>query len=170
LFNPAAAASLLTNGSLEDLNGNFVDQSNGYMALNADSAAIAGWTVSPLVTSDIAWGYGPDAGYPAADGSYYVDLTGFGSDSPNGAIRQSISVTTGTSYTVDLYWANINDATIGVDVDGVAVARNTPPGNGFLWTLLQGTFVGGADITPYFEIYNATRRRVRMQRWWMLPR
>ena len=155
-FNPAAAASLLTNGSLEDLNNNFVNQSGGYMALNAGSTAIAGWTVSPLVTSDIAWGHGPAAGYPAADGSYYVDLTGFGSDSPNGAIRQSISVTKGTTYTVDLYWATINDATIGVDVDGVAVPLNTPLGNGRAWTLLQGTFVGGVDTTPYFEIYNAT--------------
>jgi Protein of unknown function (DUF642) len=155
-FSPASAASLLTNGSLEDPNHNFTNQSGGYMALYANSTAIAGWTVSPSVNSDVAWGYGPDAGYPAAEGSYYVDLTGYGNDSTNGAIRQTISVAQGVTYTVDLYWANINDATVGVDVDGVAVPLNTPLGNGRLWTLLQGTFVGGVDTTPYFEIYNAT--------------
>ena len=152
----AQAASLLTNGSFEDLNSTFVnDGGSGFMPLYAGSTAIPGWMVSSGVTNDIVWA-GPGSGYPAADGSYYVELTGFGADSPNGAIRQTISVTTGVTYTVDLYWANENDTTIGVDVNGVNVPLNTPLGNGHIWTLLQGQFVGGADTTPYFEIYNAS--------------
>lgn len=154
--SPASAASLLTNGSLEDLNNNFVDQSNGYMGLTAGSTAIAGWTVSPQVTNEIAWGYGPKTFYPAAEGNYYVDLTGFGDDSPNGAIRQTISVTTGAKYTVDLFAGFINDVPVAVDVDGVNVPLTTPLGVGLNWTLLQGTFVGGVDTTPYFEIYDPT--------------
>jgi hypothetical protein len=146
----------LVNGGFEDLNHNWTNTDGGYMALYANSTAIAGWTVSPQVVSDIAWGYGPDAGFAAKEGSYYVDLTGFGNDSPNGAIRQTISVVTGQTYTVGFYWANINDGNPGVDIDGVPIALHTPYGVNYVWTYVEGSFVGGLDTTPYFEFYNAS--------------
>jgi len=79
-----ARADIVQNGSLEDLNSNWTNDSGGFKALYANSTAIAGWTVGASVTNEIAWGYGQDSFYPAADGSYYVDLTGFGSDRVGG--------------------------------------------------------------------------------------
>ncbi|HEY1933094.1 MAG TPA: DUF642 domain-containing protein [Acetobacteraceae bacterium] len=153
----ARAGSLLTNGSFENLNNTFVNQSNGCMAVYADdSTTIPDWTVSHGVTSDIAWCNGPAAFYPAADGDYWIDLTGFGTDSPNGAIRQTISVTPGDSYTVDFMWGNLSNGDPGVDIDGVPVALNTPTGVGDPYYFIQGTFIAGSDPTPYLEFYNAT--------------
>src|SRR5258708_32282669 len=43
---PAAAVLFTHNGSLEDLNGNFVNTACNYMALTAGATSIAHWTVS----------------------------------------------------------------------------------------------------------------------------
>ena len=155
LWPASGQASLLLNGSFEDLNSNFVDQSSGYMALGQGSTAIAGWTVTNA-TPDIAWGYGPAAYYPAADGSYFIDLTGFGADSPAGAIGQHVNVTQGVNYTVGVSWATISYGNVGVRVDGVDLSLNTPFGNGLYWTYVEGSFVGGADPNPLLEFYNAS--------------
>lgn len=158
IATPASAGSLLANGSFENLNNTFVDSGNGCMRVYAnDSTTIPDWTVSPGVSGAIAWCNGTTTGDPAADGNYWVDLTGIGNESPNGAVRQTISVATGTRYTVDFYISqDLNDATVKADVDGANIPLNTPLGVGLHWTLLQGSFVGGADTSPYFELYNAT--------------
>jgi hypothetical protein len=121
-----------------------------------DSTTIPDWTVSSGVTSDIAWCSATASGYPATDGDFWIDLTGYGTDSPNGAIRQTISVTPGASYTIGFMWGDISDGDPGVDIDGVAVALNTPTGYGSPYTFIQGTFTAGLNPTPYFEFYNAT--------------
>lgn len=87
----ARAANLLQNGSLEDLNHSFVNTTCGYEALFANSTAIADWTVSSSTINEVAWGNGPTCdGFQAADGTFFVDLTGFGFDSPNGALEQQM--------------------------------------------------------------------------------
>jgi hypothetical protein len=153
----ARATSLFTNGSFENLNNTFVNQSNGCMAVYAnDSTTIPDWTVSSGTTNEIAWCNGTLSLFPAADGNFWVDLTGFSSDSPNGAIRQTISVATGVHYTIDFYASTINDTAIGLDVNGTSIAITNPLGVGLYWTLDQGSFVGGADTSPYVEFYNPT--------------
>lgn len=122
-----------------------------------DSTTIPDWTVRSGTVNQIAWCNGPATFTPAADGDFRVDVTGIGNESPNGAIRQTISVTNGTSYTVDFYVsATLNDATVEADIGWVNIPLNTPLGPGREWTLLQGSFVSNANASPYFEIYNDT--------------
>jgi hypothetical protein len=87
----SARADLVLNGSLEDLNGTFVNDMLNYMSLTAGSTTIAGWTVAPATVNEIVWGKTPTGdGYSASNGTFFGDLTGFGSDSPNGAIQQRL--------------------------------------------------------------------------------
>src|SRR5260370_42206707 len=87
------ARNLVPNGSLEDFNGAFVNTAANYMALSAsaNSTAIADWIVSPATSNEIVWAKSPTGDHHnAADGTFFVDLTGFGADSPNGAVQQSL--------------------------------------------------------------------------------
>jgi len=111
--------------------------------------------VSGTTIGSVAWGYAPLSYFAAYDGSYTVDLTGLGASSPNGGLSQVISTTTGMGYTVQLFVSNTNDVAVGVSVDGNAVSLSTPLGVGYQWTLLQGSFVGSANNSPTFEVYNA---------------
>jgi hypothetical protein len=153
LHGGARAANLLTNGSFEDLNHVWVDTNGGsfYDSLSAGSTAIAGWTVGALTEIDVAWGYNVSGAF---DGSYFVDLTGIGANSPSGSLQQAISVAQGVTYTVDLYAASFNTDVIGVTVDGVGVALTAPNGTGNPWNLLEGTFVGGANLSPVFSVFH----------------
>jgi len=152
----AQATSLLTNGSFENLDNTWVeDGSSGYMPLYANDTTIPGWTVSPHVENEIVWGKAPDAGYTAADGSYFLELTGFNNDSPNGAVRQTVSLTPGQTYMVTFAWGTSSDADPGVDVDGTDVATHLLTVGG-VWELLGGSFVAPSDPNPYLEIYNAS--------------
>lgn len=150
----AKASSIVQNGSLEDLGGNYVNQSSGYMSLGAGSTAIADWTVASFVTSTVAWGNSANGtGYPAASGQFYVDLTGLGASSPNGALDQVISTTPGVHYNLDFYVATINDVPVGASVGGTSLVLTEPLGPGSAWTLLRGSFVGSAsNSTPTLEI------------------
>lgn len=156
LLGHARAASLLTNGSFENLDNTWVEDGNtGYMPLYANDTTIPGWTVSPGVMNEIAWGTEPDAGYPADTGAFFLELTGYGNDSPNGAVRQTIHVTPGDSYTVQLAWGTSSDADPGVDIDGTNVSLHLLTVGG-VWEILGGTFTAGVDANPYFEIFNAS--------------
>ena len=85
-----SAANIVKNGSLEDLKGKFTDTRCNYMALHARSRAIAQWTVARATTGELAWGKRTCDGYSAARGAFFLDLSGFGADSTNGAIRQTV--------------------------------------------------------------------------------
>jgi hypothetical protein len=152
----ARATSLLTNGSFENLNNTWVeDGSSGYMSLYANDTTIPGWTVSPTVQNEIVWGKAPDAGYTAATGSYFLELTGIGNDSPNGAVRQTVSLMPGKTYMVSFAWGTGSDAAPGVDVDGTNVTTRLLTVGGD-WEILGGSFVAPLDPNPYLEIYNAS--------------
>ena len=88
-------ANLVLNGSLEDLNQQFVETSQNYMKLFAGDTEIADWTVAPGTEADVAWAKTPTrdsiGGYSAADGTFFIDLSGFGANSPNGGIQQALS-------------------------------------------------------------------------------
>ena len=89
----ARAQSLVQNGGLEDLSSTYVNESAGYMSLGAGSTAISGWKVADGVAGSIAWGNTDFTGGFAHDGKFFVDLTGLGNASPNGAIDQTLSIT-----------------------------------------------------------------------------
>src|SRR5262249_1567711 len=93
----ASASSIVVNGSLET--GSFVNTTCGYMALGAGSTTITGWTVAPATTGNIVWANSPTCdGFSASNGSFFVDLSGFGESSVNGAIQQGLTTTIGQSY------------------------------------------------------------------------
>jgi hypothetical protein len=134
------------NGSLEDLNSSFVNTFDNYMSLTAGSTAIADWTVALTTVNEIVWGKTPTAdGQSASQGTYFVDLTGFGSDSPNGAIQQTLhSMIVGQTYSFSM------DTSINGVLPSVTVGAQTV-------TLTSGApfVVGGTTWTPETGSFNA---------------
>jgi Protein of unknown function (DUF642)/PEP-CTERM motif len=100
LAAPAAgeAANLLTNGSFEDIT-NFSDNHPGddTTVLAVGDTSMPGWTV--VGTDGLAW-IGPTNPFllSAADGQYFLDLTGYTSQEPSGGVSQTIATTPGTNY------------------------------------------------------------------------
>ena len=82
-----AAANIVKNGSLENPKGKFTNTRCNYMSVRAGSRAIDKWTVPRATTGELAWGRRTCDGYRAATGKFFLDLTGFGADSTNGAVR-----------------------------------------------------------------------------------
>ena len=134
--------NLVHNGSFENPKGTWVDTNCNYMSLLAGSTAVPGWTVTSDTINEVVWAMSPTCdGYSAAAGKFFLDLTGFGGDSPNGAVQQTVKkLTAGTQYSFSI-------AVVGtvplVTVDGVALALT--PGTPFkrgttVWTPENGAF------------------------------
>lgn len=94
-FAPAATAqNLLTNGSFE--NGTFTDNGNGAESLNVGSTAMTGWTVT---SQSLAWLKTPNSyGVTSANGSFFLDLTGYNDNGIFAGVTQTIATTVGQSY------------------------------------------------------------------------
>jgi hypothetical protein len=155
---PVQAANLVANGSFEDLGGTFVNTSSNYMSLAAGSTAVASWTVSATTTNEIVWGKSPTSdGHRASDGTFFLDLTGFGAVSPNGAIQQTLQgLTIGQQYSFSIDVA-VSGALPAVTVNGVVVGLI--PGGTFVigsdtWTHESGTFVANV-VTPALKLANS---------------
>ena len=155
----ANAGIITTNGSLEDLGGNFANTicNNSYMSLTAGSTAISGWTVAPATSGAIVWGNSPTCdGFNAAAGNFFVDLTGAGSNSPNGAIQQSLNLIGGALYSVSLDLASFNNGAVSVTVGAQLVSLSA--GGSFVvgntsWTDYTGSFIGDpADLSPLLKV------------------
>ena len=154
---PASAASFLENGSLEDPLENFVDTSGNYMQLPAGATAITGWNVSLDTVNNIAWAKSPTVdSFSAADGIFSIDLTGFGAESPNGAIQQSLEgLVSGAEYQFSMD-TSVNGLLPIVTVGGITVAltAGTPFGVGStLWTPQSGSFIADSS-NPVITIRN----------------
>jgi len=153
----AGGVNLVQNGSLEDLTGTFVNTSGNYMALGAGSTAIAGWTIAPPTTNSIVWGKTPTSdSHTASDGTFFVDLSGFGSNSPNGAIQQQLkNLTVGQQYTFSMDTLVVGQLPlVTVGAATVTLWAGTP----FLagsdtWTPQVGTFIAGST-NPLLTIAN----------------
>src|SRR5580765_7041570 len=91
-----AGAAIVQNGSFETLEGPFFDNGANYMEVFDGFTFISGWTVSSSLGAPIVLGRTPtDDGYSAADGTYFVDLSGFGDSSLDGALSQTIHTSAG---------------------------------------------------------------------------
>jgi hypothetical protein len=161
LVGQAAAANIVANSSLEDLNGTFVNTAGNYMALGTGSTTIANWMVSPGTTGLLVWGKSPTAdGFTAADGTFFVDLTGFGSNSPNGALQQTLATTGGVAYDFTMDVASFNTGVVVATIGSHAVVLS--PGVAFVvagtsWTPMTGTFIGDPlEPAPLLKIANGT--------------
>lgn len=137
-----ASAALLTNGSLEDLAGNWSNTTCNYMALAPGSTAIQGWTVSTGGSGPLVWAREPTCdGFSAPDGEHFVDLSGFGTSAGLGAALEQwmTGLVTGETYTVSLSYLG---ALPGVHVDGVGLSG---VGGSASWTSWSGSFVAGGS-------------------------
>lgn len=92
LSSMAAQANIVQNGSFE--NGNFVNTANNFMQVNPGDSALSDWTV---VNEHIAWGLNA-SGFSASDGIGFVDMSGFGAQSPNSQLQQLLNTSIGTEY------------------------------------------------------------------------
>ena len=154
-----SAANIVKNGSLEDLKGKFADTRCNYMALHARSRAIAKWTVPPGTTGELAWGKRTCDGYSAAKGAFFLDLTGFGADSTNGAIRQTLRTRPGRHYRFSIDVCTCNDGSLAVKVGKKTLSLS--PGHPFVvgsasWTPMTARFSGPRNIRPALKIKNVT--------------
>lgn len=143
----ALASGIVLNGSLEDLNGSFVNTSCSYMALGAGSTAIANWTVGASTTGQLVWADSPTCdAFTASDGDFFVDLSGFGANSPNGSLEQLLAATIGETYLFSIDLATINNGGVSVMVGSDAL------------TLSAGApfVVGGTSWTPYTAMFVAS--------------
>jgi len=93
----ALGQNLLVNGSFENTS-TFVSNSEQIMSLQQGSTALLGWTVTD---AEIAWAKDTNPYVPgAADGHYFLDLTGYHDRFPFGGIVQEISTVSGETYTL----------------------------------------------------------------------
>jgi hypothetical protein len=95
------AANLLVNGSFEFgvfVNGN---GANDTMQLYPGATNILGWTVTGSAGLDLSW-IGPTNNYglTAADGGYFLDVTGYHDSAPSDGISQTFATTVGQPYHV----------------------------------------------------------------------
>jgi hypothetical protein len=155
--NQIVHANLITNGSFEDLNNTFINTSGNYMSLAAGSSAIAGWVVSSTTTNALVWGKLPTIdGHQAADGSFFIDLTGFGSNSPNGALVQTLpnlAINQQYAFSIDV---EVQGPLPAVTVGGVTISLSA--GTPFVvgvdtWTPESGFFVANTT-NPLLQIMN----------------
>ena len=102
----SANASLVVNGSFEDVAGTWVDNSppgtptDKTMNLIVGSTALTGWNVQ---SGALAWiKNGNPFGLSASDGQYFLDLSGYHDNQPYGAVAASTSIATviGQQYLV----------------------------------------------------------------------
>jgi hypothetical protein len=156
----AMATEIVQNGSFETLGGPFVDDGGNYMALSNGSTFITSWTVSTS-TGAIVLGRSPTGdGYTAADGTYFVDLSGYGSESPDGALSQTIHIVGGSLYTFSMDIGSENNGIISVSVGGQTLTLTAGTAfsvDGTGWTPVTGTFTGNPlDTTPLLTIMDET--------------
>lgn len=130
----AARANLVENPSFEL--GEFVNDAFNYDLLEAGSDHLQGWTI----VEEVAWALNPADGFQASDGAGFVDLSSFGSDSPNGAIEQVIATVPGTRYVVEV---DQSGAVSQVLVDGAELALEAVGSTGD-WVRQRGYFVAAA--------------------------
>jgi hypothetical protein len=97
-------------------------------------------------------------GFHASNGTYFVDLSGFGAESPDGAIRQLLGLVSGATYAFSMDLGTSNSGTISASVGGSAlslVAGSAFNANGTSWTTWTSSFVAGSN-SALLSIQNAT--------------
>jgi hypothetical protein len=157
--SPAAATNIVLNGSLEDLNGSFANTACGYMALGSGSTAIANWTVNASTIGQMVWGASPTCdGFSASEGDFFADLSGFGSDSPNGTLEQQLATGIGQTYffSIDLGTANGGGVSVVVGADLLTLSAGSPFVVGSTsWTPYTGSFIASMS-NPLLSIANTS--------------
>ncbi len=145
-------AQVILNGSFE--NGSFMPDGNGFMSLPAGSTAITGWTT---FNAELVWaGFPNTSDWPASDGNFFLDLTGYHDSSPYGGIQQALMTVSGTRYhvTFDLSVNQSSPVSKGPITVRVAATGNpfqdftyNPRGTGIQWGSFGYDFVAAGPST-----------------------
>jgi len=145
-----AGANLLTDGSFENTT-DFLAISNDTMVLSPGSTAITGWTVTGPGTS-LDW-IGPTNPYglSAADGSYFLDLTGENFGAPFTGVTQTIATVVGSFYllTFDLGFDSSYGTPAGITATAGSTSQtftSTASGHN-LWQSESMTFTATSSTT-----------------------
>jgi hypothetical protein len=149
--------NLVRNSSFENPKRTWIDTRCNYMALAAGSTAIPQWTVSTSTVNEIVWAMTPTCdAHTAAGGTFFLDLTGFGGDSPNGTVQQRLQkLIVGHTYNFSMYVITDSRPPL-VTVDGVPVTLTAgkPIKKGSdIWTPQNGTFTA-ESVNPVLMIQN----------------
>ena len=156
-FGSAPAPNVVRNGSFENTMNTWQNTSCNYMALMAGSTRIPNWTVTLTTINEIVWGKTVTCdGHTAAAGTFFLDLTGFGSVSPNGTVRQTLSnLTISHPYSLSLDAISDHNPPL-VSINGIVVVL-TPSGTvkrgSDIWTIYKGSF-SAPSTNPVLKIQN----------------
>ncbi len=134
----AASAAFVSNASFENPGNTWTNTAANYMAVATGSSAINGWAVVNAGGTGVAWAKAPTGeSYPAAHGTYFVDLSGFGTQAgPNARLEQTLqNLIAGETYTLSLsYWGD--RATLSID--GLQIGAAGLSSNG--WSSFSANF------------------------------
>lgn len=156
-FGSAPAPNVVRNGSFENAMNTWQNTSCNYMALMAGSTTIPNWTVTATTINEIVWGKTVTCdGHTAAAGTFFLDLTGFGSVSPNGTVQQTLSnLTISHQYSLSLDAISDHNPPL-VSINGSVVALTASGkftrGNDS-WTIYKGSFLA-PSTNPVLKIQN----------------
>jgi sugar lactone lactonase YvrE len=151
---PVVSTNLLVNGSFEL--GSFVNQEGASVAmlLYPGATNILGWTVTGTTGYSLGW-LGPNGnlGLSAADGNYFLDLTGYHDAVPYNGVSQTVATTIGQRYSVSFEIgssANYDGSppAISVAVTGQPTLTNTSVVSGInMWKTFEFSFTATAAST-----------------------
>jgi hypothetical protein len=147
----APCAAQVINGSFE--NGTFTPDGNDLMSLQPGSTAIAGWTT---FGGELVWAHNlnPFVAH-AADGQFWLDLTGYHDASPYGGVTQTVATVPGTDYRLSyVLGVNQDDGRFSGPVSVAAVAGSAsttstynPAAPGVQWGTFNLDFTANAATT-----------------------
>jgi hypothetical protein len=147
----APCAAQVINGSFE--NGTFTPDGNNLMSLQPGSTAIAGWTV---FGGELVWANTPNPFVEnAADGQFWLDLTGYHDAAPYGGVTQTVATVPGTSYRLSyVLGVKQSDPNFSGPISVAVVAGSdsttstyNPPGTGVQWGTFNLDFTANAATT-----------------------
>jgi len=149
--------NLVRNGSFEDLRATWVDTTCNYMSLFAGAKTIPGWTVVPGTINEVVWAKTLTCdNHTAANRTFFLDITGFGGDSPNGGVQQTLhNLIPGQQYIFVMDVVTIGTLPlVTVGTTAVALHAGTPIIKGSdTWTPEIGVFVA-QSANPVLTIQN----------------
>ncbi len=157
----AAAHGTLTNGSFEQQTVSV----GSFTTFAANSTGITGWTVVGVNVDlcNTAAVNGLISLY-AQDGEQWLDLTGFGSNSPGNGVTQDVATTIGQWYRVSFYVGSATDnlnvfaSTVDLSIDGgsrQSFTNPTAPLDRLDWRMFSADFVATSGVTN-ITFYNGS--------------
>jgi hypothetical protein len=154
---PLAATKLVVNGSFENPKGTWIETTCNYMSVFAGSKAIPGWTVGAGTINEIVWAKTLTCdNHTAANRTFFLDLSGFGADSPNGAVQQTLhNLTIGQHYLFSMDVISVGMLPlVTIDTAVITLKAGVPFMQGSdLWTPERGGFTA-QSTNPVLTIQN----------------